>query len=68
MPVFPKLREHHMDQRSIQLTPEAIARYDAVVLLTDHSEFDYELIAEHAKLLVDTRGKYRRGSARVVRA
>ena len=68
VPVFPKMREHHFDLRSIQLTPEAIARYDAVVLLTDHSEFDYELIAEHAKLLVDTRGKYRRGSARVVRA
>ena len=59
VPVFPRMREHKFDLKSVDLTPETLAAYDAVVLLTDHSDFDYEMIAEHSKLVVDTRGKYR---------
>jgi hypothetical protein len=29
-----------------------------VVLVTDHDAFDYEVIAAHASLLVDRRGRY----------
>lgn len=68
VPVFPKMREHKFDLKSVPLTPEALASYDAVVLLTDHSDFDYEMIAEHSKLVVDTRGKYREPQHRVVKA
>jgi UDP-N-acetyl-D-glucosamine dehydrogenase len=32
-----------------------VARQDCVLIVTDHSAFDYDLIAEHAKLIVDTR-------------
>ena len=68
VPVFPKMREHHFDLSSVRLTPKAVASYDCVVLLTDHSDFPYEMILKHAKLLVDTRGKYRRPNAKVVKA
>lgn len=68
VPVFPKMREHHFDLSSVDLTPETIASYDAVVLLTNHSDFDYDMILQHAKLVVDTRGKYRRADPKVVRA
>lgn len=68
VPVFPKMREHNFDLKSIVLTPETIASYDAVVLLTDHSDFDYEMIEEHASILVDTRGKYRGSSRQIIRA
>jgi len=67
VPVFPKMREHHFDLASIELTPEEIAGFDAVLLLTDHSSFDYEMIKRNARILVDTRGKFR-GDAGVVRA
>lgn len=60
VPVFPKMREHDFELSSLSLTPETIAAQDAVLLLTDHSAFDYEMIAQNAKLLVDTRGVYRR--------
>lgn len=63
VPVFPKMREHQFDLKSIPLAPETVASYDAVVLLTDHSDFDYDMIRDHARLLVDTRGKYRGQSA-----
>ena len=58
--VFPEMRDHEFDLTSLRLTPETIAEQDAVLLLTDHSKFDFEMIAQNAKLLVDTRGVYRR--------
>lgn len=68
VPVFPKMREHHFDLSSVELTPERIASYDCVVVLTDHSNFPYDLILEHAKLIVDTRGKYRTAHPKVIKA
>ncbi len=67
--VFPKMREHKFDLESIALDPLAVAGYDAVILLTDHTSFDYEMLKQNAQLIIDTRGKYRERSANnVVRA
>jgi UDP-N-acetyl-D-glucosamine dehydrogenase len=63
VPVFPRMREHSFDLKSVELTPERIASYDCVAVLTDHSDFDYGAILHHAKLIVDTRGRYRNLSA-----
>ncbi|WP_280951332.1 nucleotide sugar dehydrogenase [Manganibacter manganicus] len=68
VPVFPKMREHRFDMTSVQLTPETLASYDCVVLLTDHSSFPYDMILEHARLVIDTRGKYRTLHEHVVSA
>ncbi|WP_051651053.1 nucleotide sugar dehydrogenase [Brevundimonas bacteroides] len=67
-PTFPVMREHTFDLRSVDLTPEAVESFDAVVLLTDHSNVDYDLILEHARLIIDTRGKYRGAYPNVVKA
>jgi UDP-N-acetyl-D-glucosamine dehydrogenase len=66
--VFPKLREHSFDLASVPLTPESIASFDCVLLATDHDRFEYELIKKHAKLIVDSRGKYQDRSPTIVRA
>lgn len=58
VPVFPKMREHSFDLKSVALNPETLASFDAVLLATDHAKFDYELIRKHARLIVDTRGVY----------
>lgn len=42
-------------RRSVPLTKEGLAGFDAVLIATDHDEVDYALLAEHAKLVVDTR-------------
>ena len=68
VPVFPKMREHKFDLSSVGLTPERIASYDCIVVLTDHTNFPYEMILEHAQLIVDTRGKYREPHPKVVKA
>lgn len=56
IPAFPKMREHNFDLSSVTLTADSIASYDCVLLATDHDRFDYNLIAQHAALVVDTRG------------
>lgn len=65
---FPKMREHKFELSSVDLTPERIYSYDCVVLATDHDRFDYDMILRHARLLVDTRGKYRQASPNLVKA
>ena len=67
VPEFPKMREHSFDLQSVELTAENLEAFDAVVLLTDHSDFDYDFILKHSTILVDTRGKYRDNDT-VVRA
>lgn len=37
------------------LTPEFVAAQDAIVIATAHRAFDYDLLAQHARLIIDTR-------------
>lgn len=68
VPVFPKMREHHFTLSSEVLTSENLASFDAVVLATDHDKFDYELIKSSARLIVDSRGKYRTAEPHIIKA
>ncbi|WP_417776497.1 UDP-N-acetyl-D-glucosamine 6-dehydrogenase [Stutzerimonas xanthomarina] len=68
VPIFPKMREHHFKLNSEALTAEGLASFDAVVLATDHDKFDYELIKQHAKLIIDSRGKYRASAPHIIKA
>jgi UDP-N-acetyl-D-glucosamine dehydrogenase len=52
----------------MELTPEVIRQQDAVLIVTDHTDVDYDSILENARLIVDTRGIYRNSDAKVVRA
>ena len=64
---FPPMREHAFDLRSLELSAQLLAGFDAVLLTTDHDAFDYALIEAHAPLLIDTRGRFSPGP-KVVRA
>lgn len=68
VPVFPKMREHHFELSSVPLNAETLAAYDCILLATDHDRFDYQLISQHADLIVDSRGKYLQPAANVVKA
>ena len=68
VPIFPSMRRHSFDLRSVELTAESLAAFDAVVVATNHDAFDYALIRKHARLIVDTRGVYREAAAHIVRA
>jgi UDP-N-acetyl-D-glucosamine dehydrogenase len=68
VPSFPRKRDYSFDLQSEPLTAENLGRFDAVVLVTDHDGFDYGLILEHARLIVDSRGRYREPNDRVIKA
>jgi UDP-N-acetyl-D-glucosamine dehydrogenase len=61
-PHIPHLRggRHYpgLDLKSVDLTPENLAGADCVLLVTDHSAYDYAGIASKARLIVDTRNAF----------
>lgn len=54
---IPRRREHpaFTGMKSVALTPASLAGFDAVLVVTDHDGVDYAAVAQHAKLVVDTR-------------
>jgi UDP-N-acetyl-D-glucosamine dehydrogenase len=71
IPKTPVQREHDLRMTSVDLTPENVARYDCVVIATDHSQFDYQMLADHAELIIDTRnacGRLESSRAKIVQA
>jgi UDP-N-acetyl-D-glucosamine dehydrogenase len=54
-PHVPRFREDGNEFRSVDLTPELVAKVDCVMVVTDHSSVDYRMIKRNAKLVVDTR-------------
>jgi UDP-N-acetyl-D-glucosamine dehydrogenase len=47
-------------RRSLHLTPATIESHDAVLVVTDHDAVDYKLVADQARLVVDTRNIFGR--------
>ena len=68
VPKFPKMREHRFDLSNTPLTAESLKTFDCVLLATDHDIFDYALIGAKAKLLIDTRGRFRERQDNLVKA
>ena len=66
-PAFPVIRKHKFLLQSIEVSGEALAIFDVVILATDHDAFDYELIQAQSQLIIDTRGKFVPDS-RIIRA
>jgi len=60
VPTLPPMRHHHLEMSSLDVNPEIIRQFDAVVLTTAHRAFDYPLIAEHAQLIIDTRAAFKK--------
>jgi UDP-N-acetyl-D-glucosamine dehydrogenase len=44
-----------VDVKAVELTRTAIGQYDCVVIVTDHTAFDYEALVAEADVIVDTR-------------
>jgi UDP-N-acetyl-D-glucosamine dehydrogenase len=50
-----KMRRHDLQMHSVPLTPENLKKYDCVLISTHHSAYEWQLVADHAKLVVDSR-------------
>jgi UDP-N-acetyl-D-glucosamine dehydrogenase len=60
VPIIRPTREHPQfaGRKSAPLTPETVGESDLVLLATRHRSLDYALIAERARLIVDTRNAF----------
>jgi UDP-N-acetyl-D-glucosamine dehydrogenase len=50
---------------------EGLGKFEAAVIITDHDDIDYELLAAEIPLIVDSRGVYRNldgRAAKIIRA
>jgi UDP-N-acetyl-D-glucosamine dehydrogenase len=61
-PHVPVCRGHRhypdIDMTSVSLTEGALRKADMVLLVTDHTAYDYAFIARHAKCILDTRNAF----------
>lgn len=72
IPVLPSMRHYpNLKMASQDLTPEYLRSRDCLLISTDHSAYDWNSIAHHATLIVDTRNAMKNvadSPARIVRA
>jgi len=55
IPVLPPFRKYSFKLKSTPLTRSLLHRMDAAVVVTDHSQIDYEWVVANAPLTIDTR-------------
>jgi UDP-N-acetyl-D-glucosamine dehydrogenase len=58
-PHVPSIRMDDAVMKSVELTKESLQSADCVVIITDHAQFDYEMVVQHAQLVMDTRNATR---------
>ncbi|MBU1999342.1 MAG: nucleotide sugar dehydrogenase, partial [Candidatus Omnitrophica bacterium] len=58
-PLIPYLKFKEIDQKSINIKSDDIAKYDVVIIATDHSGLDYKLIRRRSRLIFDSRNVYK---------
>ncbi len=55
-PFVPAMELEGREMTSIpKLTPDVLRQFNVVVITTDHTVFDYEMIVAHSKMVIDTR-------------
>ena len=59
VPATHRMRHHDLNMHSVELSPKVLESYDCVLIATDHSACDWQMVADHAKLIVDTRNAMR---------
>src|SRR5437762_2646345 len=64
-PHVPKLKDDDLELRSVPLTADTLKTTECVIIVTDHSDVDYGLVARHARLVVDTRNALAAARGRV---
>ncbi|MEZ6164283.1 MAG: UDP binding domain-containing protein [Phycisphaerales bacterium] len=71
VPSFPNMRNYKFNMNSVALDAQTLGEADCVVIVTDHEITDWDAIAQHASLVIDTRNamsKVSNPKARIVKA
>ncbi|MEM4368619.1 MAG: nucleotide sugar dehydrogenase [Candidatus Anstonellales archaeon] len=57
---IPPTRRYKFFKKSVELNEKNLKKYDCIVIITDHSCYNYEMILKNANLIVDTRNSIER--------
>jgi UDP-N-acetyl-D-glucosamine dehydrogenase len=58
--LLPSVRHYpHLKMASQELTADYLRSQDCVIIVTDHSAYDWAWIVEHSPLVIDTRNATR---------
>lgn len=57
-PLIPYLRRGPLNLKSVTMTAAELKKYDCVVVATDHTAVNYDLLRRHSRLIFDTRNVY----------
>lgn len=71
VPAFVSDEEHGgsgFELNSLPLSTQMLKSFDAILLATNHDDFDYEMIKQHSNLIIDSRGRFRETLPNVIRA
>ncbi len=64
VPKLPKTRKYQYDMESVELSKKNLAKYDLVLLSTDHTDYNYKFIAASSKVILDTRNAFERAGVK----
>lgn len=60
VPALPAMRHYNLPKvESVELTAAFLAQQDCILIVTNHTAFDYQFILEHSRLIIDTRNATR---------
>jgi UDP-N-acetyl-D-glucosamine dehydrogenase len=68
IPKSPKFRKYNILKESVELTEQNLKKYDVVIIITDHSLYDPDFIAENSNLVIDTRNLIKKNYPNVFKA
>lgn len=71
-PYVPESKGHRdypgLNLKSVPLGEKMLKRFDAVIIATDHSAYDYDRIVKNASLVIDTRNAVKKKRKNVIKA
>ena len=64
VPTLPKTRKYQYHMESVELSKKNLAKYDLVLLSTDHTDYNYKFITASSKVILDTRNAFERAGVK----
>lgn len=58
-PLIPYLKFNHTDLKCMKLSKKALAKFDCVLIATDHSCLDYDFLLHNSRVIFDARNVYK---------
>ncbi len=59
-PLIPYLNIHKISLKRVTFNSKKLKKYDCVIIVTDHSSFNYKFIQRNCRLIFDTRHVYKK--------